>query len=303
MTIQSAANAWLHTLETRKRKPAKPATLKTFESYIRAHIVPSIGGQQIDEFGNAQLREFVAHLDEKELSPKTINEIAGTVKQIVASVVNENGDELFQKCWNADFIDAPTVEAQHQPCATAEQIEKAIKESDEMNAVLYLLLASSGLRVGEALALKSEPSDSSTCFVDGAVIVRKSVWRRTEQLPKTAAAIRTIELAAPVAKRIADFMRGRSGFVFGNGLPPSENTLRDRLAGRGIPGFHSMRRFRTSWLRKHRVPEDLIRFWLGHADKSITDGYSKLSEDVAFRREWAQRVGLGFNLNTESSAQ
>src|SRR6266403_1458565 len=169
MTIQSAANAWLHTLETRKRKPAKPATLKTFESFIRAHIVPSIGGQQIEGFGNAQLREFVAHLDEKELSPKTIN------------------------------------------------------ESDEMNAVLYLLLASSGLRVGEALALKSEPSDSSTCFVDGAVIVRKSVWRRTEQLPKTAAAIRTIELAAPVAKRIADFMRGRSGFVFGNGLPPSEN--------------------------------------------------------------------------------
>src|ERR1700719_11070 len=126
MTIQSAADAWLHTLETRKRKPAKPATLKTFESHVRAHIVPAIGRQQVNDFGNAQLREFVARLDEMELSPKTINEIAGTVKQIVASVVNENGDEMFPRRWNANFLDMPTIGSQNQPTVSADQIEKAI---------------------------------------------------------------------------------------------------------------------------------------------------------------------------------
>jgi hypothetical protein len=55
-----------------------------------------------------------------------------------------------------------------------------------------------------------------------------------------------------------------------------------------------MRRFRTTWLRKQRAPEDLIKFWLGHAKQSVTDGYSKLAEDLEFRREVVEKVGTGF---------
>jgi hypothetical protein len=90
--------------------------------------------------------------------------------------------------------------------------------------------------------------------------------------------------------------KGRSGFLFGNGLPPSESAFRDRLSDTGIQGFHAFRRFRTTWLRKNRVQEDLIRFWCGHSEKSVTDGYSKLSEDVEYRREVAENIGIGFNL-------
>jgi integrase len=64
-------------------------------------------------------------------------------------------------------------------------------------------------------------------------------------------------------------------------------------------GAHAFRRFRTTWLRKQQAPEDLIRFWLGHANKSVTDGYSKLKEDVAFRKKVVEQVGVGFELPTE----
>ena len=57
-----------------------------------------------------------------------------------------------------------------------------------------------------------------------------------------------------------------------------------------------MRRFRATWLRKQGALEDLIKFWLGHADKSVTDGYSKLKEDVEFRRDQAEKIGTGFAL-------
>jgi integrase len=72
------------------------------------------------------------------------------------------------------------------------------------------------------------------------------------------------------------------------------------LAKLGIAqtGFHAMRRFRATWLRKQRTPEDLIRFWLGHARRSVTDGYSKLSDDQEYRREVAAKVGLGFAIPT-----
>ena len=69
--------------------------------------------------------------------------------------------------------------------------------------------------------------------------------------------------------------------------------------GQPKAGFHAFRRFRTTWLRKNRTPEDLIRFWLGHADETVTDGYSKLSEDVEYRKEVSAEVGLGFEISAQ----
>ncbi len=65
----------------------------------------------------------------------------------------------------------------------------------------------------------------------------------------------------------------------------------------GIAGFHSFRRFWTTRRREIGCPEDIIRFWLGHAGEDITDRYSKLAENVELRKEWALRAGLGFSLD------
>src|SRR5439155_18740704 len=62
-------------------------------------------------------------------------------------------------------------------------------------------------------------------------------------------------------------------------------------------GLHAFRRFRTTWLRKNGVPEDLIRYWIGHADRSVTDGYSRVKDDVKFRKRVCAEVGLGFQLS------
>ncbi len=35
---------------------------------------------------------------------------------------------------------------------------------------------------------------------------------------------------------------------------------------------------------------------MGHADKSMSDLYDKIKEDVGFRREWAEKCGFGFKL-------
>jgi len=37
----------------------------------------------------------------------------------------------------------------------------------------------------------------------------------------------------------------------------------------------------------------LVRFWLGHANKSVTDIYSKPKEDVSFRKRVVEQVGTG----------
>src|SRR5208337_402896 len=112
-----------------------------------------------------------------------------------------------------------------------------------------------------------------------------------------------------IAAMLKEFSRDRtSGLLFcsKNGLPLLQsNVLRLSLhpllkrLNQPTMGAHAFRRFRTTWLRKQHAPEDLIRFWLGHANKSVTDGYSKLKEDVTFRKKVAEQVGIGFELPIE----
>jgi hypothetical protein len=92
-----------------------------------------------------------------------------------------------------------------------------------------------------------------------------------------------------------------TGYIFAtkSGRPMANRNLHRALHATGIRvGFHAFRRFRTETLRRARVPSDLERLWLGHTQKTITDLYATgLQQDRAWRREWAERVGLGFSLD------
>jgi hypothetical protein len=59
---------------------------------------------------------------------------------------------------------------------------------------------------------------------------------------------------------------------------------------------HAFRRFRVTRLRKQRAPEEIIRFWLSHSNRIITDDYFKMAEDVEFRKQVEEQVGVGFQL-------
>src|ERR1700730_14442434 len=55
-------------------------------------------------------------------------------------------------------------------------------------------------------------------------------------------------------------------------------------------GYHAFRRFRFAVLRKAGVPDDLIKLWLGHSQNLIDLYAAQLRYDVAYRREWCERL-------------
>jgi integrase len=179
-----------------------------------------------------------------------------------------------------------------------------VRKADGQEQVLYALLAGSGLRVGEALGLEIKHL-SSDCRT---ITVEQSCWEGDIQTPKTKNAYRQVDLCTPLADLLKAFIGDRqSGSVFSNraGKPLSQTNIVRRslhpiLKELGVEqtGFHAMRRFRTTWLRKHQAPEDFIKFLLGHAKESVTDGYSKLADDVEFRKEVAEKIGTGFDVPT-----
>jgi integrase len=62
-------------------------------------------------------------------------------------------------------------------------------------------------------------------------------------------------------------------------------------------GNHAFRRFRNTYLRNYtNCPEGVLKFWMGHAGKDMSDLYDKIKRDVAFRRDVAEQCGFGFEV-------
>ncbi|MGH7745458.1 MAG: tyrosine-type recombinase/integrase [Candidatus Dormibacteria bacterium] len=213
----------------------------------------------------------------------------------MASDIDENGNEKFPRTWNTDFIDAPQLipSAQYAPIVAPGVVSKAIRKGSGVFPCLYALLAGSGLRISEALALKMG-DDGQSDGLDlemGLIHIRKTL--------KTPSAARKVD----ICDALANFLRknlstpiGEAIFLTKKGKPLAETTGYNHLKKDGIPGFHSFRRFRNTHLENTRIPSTLIKYWMGHsASGDMTQRYSKF-EDLEIRKDWCHRAGLGFNL-------
>jgi integrase len=252
--------------------------------------------------GNAALKEMIEKMASAGLSPKTIINYTKVVKLVVASAVNAEGEEVHPRKWNHNFVGMPILkrEEQRRPTVTeaelGEILTNAHKRSHKRYGLLFALLAGTGLRIGEALGLKSGDF-SQDCHV---LHVRRSVWHGQEQAPKTPNAVRVVDIPKCLAELLQEHVSGKSGYLFAakSGRPLQQrNVLRALHATGKKVGLHAFRRFRTETLRRARVPEELIKLWLGHSKQTVTDFYAiGLEKDEAWRRDWCERVGLGFSL-------
>ena len=336
ITFRDAGNNWLKQCMTRKRNPISRATAKGYSSYL-VKLDGLIGDVPLAQVTNKTAKTVVEKLSAESLSAKTITEIIAVLKYVVASVLDENGGQIYPRQWNHDFMDLPVIGKQNQPVFTPEQVEKIVSKAQGRYAVLYALLAGTGMRISEALAIELGPEsdDATTISKDCLTIyVRKKVFGQTKEKTKSPAAIREIDIDPELVAFIKGYIGDRKeGWLFPSdtGKPLLQrNILRDSLhplevgrnalqtyrtvdgkkvkhilfpavlgaTGKKI-GFHAFRRFRATHLRSEGVPEDFVTFWLGHKEKTITDRYSKMKERLELRKEWAEKAGVGFKLPAE----
>lgn len=304
MTFKTQAKRFLEALETRKRSPISENTIRIYKCYLRAWIIPTLGATELSKFENGAMKKFVAGLDK--LAPSTVTSIANLVKEIVASAQDANGNQLYPRAWNNDFIDLPVVSSRDQrtPTIGVFSLQRAISRAEGQFGPLYALLAGTGLRISEALALKVGPDDGCSSVwlpSENKLIIRGQVQNGVFVRPKTAAGFREVDIHADLNALLGALRRTEGSYLFvsdsghPNGYLPRP-TAYDAAKKDGIPGFHSLRRFRVTRLREVGAPEDLVKFWIGHSGKGITDRYSKLAQDVAIRKQWVEKAALGFQL-------
>jgi len=318
ITFKKQAQWWLDEMRAgrivsrRKRAPIKAATLAGYQAAVN-WLNEMIGSTALADIKNEVAKQLVIKMKAAKLADKTAVNYFQVVKAVVASAMSSEGEQLYPRNWNFHFIGLPVVDEkkQRKPSLTASEVDQILGRAKGRYKVLFALLAGTGLRIGEALGLKLGEhlsGDFST------IRVQQSVWRGSVQAPKTDNAVREIDIPASLAALLKGSVGGRnSGFLFQSesGRPLTQrNVLRDGLGKirrdmklEGGTAFHAFRRFRTAHLRKNRVPWDLQKLWLGHANKDVTDRYAEqLKEDVEWRKEVAENAGLGFRLPTAESS-
>ena len=302
-SFRSQAAIWMKQVANRKRKPVKPATLHGWKWALDKYVLPEMGDMHLADIGNLALKRLGEKLSAANLSANTIRLVCALPKMVLASVIDDEGDGKYPRKWNAEFLDLPTITDQHQPVLTSEQVTQVVSKAEGQFRVLFALLAATGVRAGEVFGLEVQHVSA-----DGKTIhIRQSLWGKQILGPKTKNSVRDIDVHPSVAAMLRGLIGERkSGFVFQTREQPflQTNVLRRSLhpvlkeIGIEKMGFHSFRRYRVTHLRKQMVPYDLIRFWIGHAEKEITDIYSKVRDDISFRQEWAEKAGTGFELPT-----
>jgi hypothetical protein len=186
-------------------------------------------------------------------------------------------------------------------------MESILKEAEGQYRVLYALLAGCGpLRAGEALGLEIDKHISPDCRT---LYVRQKA-KRGEIQPylKTQNGERDVDVCTALARLLNEHIGTRtSGLLFGTSTGAQllqANTLQDSLKKlehvKG--GFNIFRRFRITELKKSDCPDALQHFWSGHAPTHVSERYTKLLQDRDYRLEWAEKVGMGFDLTARSVA-
>ncbi len=255
-TFKQQGEWWLVSLAQRKRNPLEQTTIDNRQYALDKWIYPFLGERHLGEVNNRALKELVERMAET-LSASSVRDYANIVKAIVASAIDENGEQLFPRTWNEEFIDAPLIAEQNQPSTTSEGMTQILEKATGQYLVLYALLAGCGpLRAGEALGLEIDKHISPDCQT---LYIRQKAKRGLIQpYLKTKAGEREVDLGSALASMLRNFVGNRKdGFLFHTSTGAQllqTNTLRislhpileqlEHVKG----GFNIFRRYRITHL-------------------------------------------------------
>jgi integrase len=320
-TFESQAAWWLAEIKagrivnSKTGKQIRPNTIDYYSTAV-AYLKEVVGNSPLASLDNPEARELVAKMkaevkgNERRFSDKTIGEFFKVFQKVIASAKDGKFRQVHLREWSLVDIGLPKVNKreQHRPTFTAKEIVHIIKSCKRaIYRVAVVLLVATGIRIAELLALEIGKHISPDCTV---VYIRQQRSRKGEiaPTPKTDAGYRDVDIHPLVAKMLREYIGNRkSGFL----LETETGTLyRDGFKtilkgmGRGKVRFHAFRRFRQAVLEKSDLRQLLIDYWMAHDNPDMSSRYAKqLTEDMEFRREWAEKVGLGFELPELSESE
>ena len=264
----------------------KPSSRKTAESHLRRHIEPMLGDCALQELTTKRLQSFATVLSTahaangRKRSRKTIENILLSLSSIVSTA----------RAWgyaipkvSLSELRLPQDSPRQPRFFVLRDLQRIVRAADEPLCTICFLLAVTGMRIGEVLALRRQDLD----FHGKLINVRCSTYARQIGTPKSKASIADLPMPLALESRLKKYLSSRHyrennlGLLFANrrGRPYSANKLREKklrplLIRLRIPlaGFHAFRHAVASELIDSGAPITVVQAQLRHSDPRITLG-------------------------------
>ena len=195
----------------KRQQEVRPTSLKTYESYERAHIIPFLGSQRLVSISNQHMLEFREHLKRKEkLAPKTIRDIQGHLIKILKDAKSHGYIEAVPETAKA------VLKTREKPILSQSEQKilcETLKKDLNAKSMAVLLSIGAGLRLGEVMGLSVGDVDLEA----GVLRVRYSRQRvktaeedKTNVVKtalKTGKSRRDIPLNAPLKEILKEYLK------------------------------------------------------------------------------------------------
>lgn len=277
------AESWMRS----KAVALKPSTARAYADVLDLHVLPALGDFYVDKLTQEDMRRWQADVA-MQLSPGTANKALRVVRTLLGDAAVAFGLPRSP----ADRVRALPVRrfTEDEPnCLTADELRAvlwALREVAPQHYPLALTLALTGLRFGEASALKWSDIDEAA----GVIRVVRAHWCGKVSTTKTGVA-RTVPLPAELAAVLRDHRAGlvarqarglADGWVFPSAVGGlhEPSVLRKPLAAAlrraGIGMRFTVHGFRRTFnnLARQVAGEIVTRAITGHVTPAMTEHYS-----------------------------
>jgi integrase len=281
----------------------KPSTLNRYGGLLRVHVLPTWRKVPLAELTHADVASWVKGLVASGLSPSTVRQAHRVLSLVLALAVRDR-----RLTFNAaDGVKLPRARTPDKRFLSHDEVRVLAAACGEYEA-LVLLLAYSGLRWGEATALRVEAVNP----LQGRLTVREAVTEVNGVVvfgtPKSHAT-RDVPVPSFVLDAVVLHMAGKAPgdlvFTSSTGTVLRNSNFRHHVFNRaasevGLPGLtpHELRHTAASLAVQAGANVKVVQRMLGHASAAMTlDTYAGLFGDdldaVATRlHEAAQRASV-----------
>ncbi|WP_244470044.1 site-specific integrase [Enterococcus cecorum] len=302
-TFEELYNLWLESYQT----TVKESTFIDTKRKFRLHILPKFGNMKLSKISIAQAQKAVNEWAKKLDSFDKLNSYCSRLMKYAISLelVDKNPFEYVIKPKSKDKDDKIKFYTKEELQTILNYLESRTHSEDELQRhqeffyyCLVRLLAFSGLRINEALALEWSDIDFNACTLSVSKTLSKTENGFKPSTPKTKASVRTIPLDTKTMQVLKAWRTIHKELLFMNGKRSEvvfcdiygvqliysgywyqlTNRMKDIHAP--LLSFHAFRHTHASLLFASGVSMKEVQTRLGHSSIQLTmDIYTHLLPD------------------------
>ncbi|HET7130212.1 MAG TPA: tyrosine-type recombinase/integrase [Gaiellaceae bacterium] len=294
-TVRESGEAWLEGAKgravlTRSGNPYKPSALRSYESDLRRHVYPELGGTRLTDLERRDVQALVDQLVGQGFSGSKVRNALVPLRAVCRHAIER--DELHVNPTSNLRLPAPA--EPRDRIATPAEAAALLEALPADERALWATAFYGGLRRGELRALACGDVD-----LKGAVIRVHRSWDDVEGYvdPKSKKGTREVPIPGVLRKYLAEHLArtGRRGsdLVFGkrSATPFTSNTVRRHAAKAWAEhepplaaiGLHEARHTYVSLMHEAGVPLETIGDFVGHSSTWMTDRYRHLLPETRNR--------------------